>query len=126
MKIIKKSKIKEASVYADLMKTELQVLETCLHPNITKVFEMFEDDENFYVVCELSTGGTLLEKLGKAEFSPEKAARVIKQLLLALNYMHEEKNIAHRDIKLENILCMPHSDDKDGCFTVKLTDFGFA
>jgi len=46
-------------------------------------------------------------------------------VLLALNYMHETKQITHRDMKLENILCMPNGNDpKD--FTVKLTDFGFA
>ena len=87
---------------------------------------MFEDKDNFYVVCELSAGGTLLDKVSEAEFSFDKTAKVVKQLLLALNYMHNEKNLAHRDLKLENILCMPHSDNTKGCFTVKLTDFGFA
>ena len=60
------------------MKTELQVLEETVHPNITKVFEMFEDKDNFYVVCELSAGGTLLDKVSEAEFSFEKTAKVVK------------------------------------------------
>ena len=42
--------------------------------------------------------------------------------MLALNYMHQQ-NIAHRDLKLENLLCISTSKDDLG---VKLTDFGFA
>lgn len=41
--------------------------------------------------------------------------------MLALNYMHQKK-IAHRDIKLENILMARAVDPLE----VKLTDFGFA
>jgi serine/threonine protein kinase len=42
-------------------------------------------------------------------------------VLSALNYMHSSLKITHRDIKLENILCVPGDD-----LMVKLTDFGFA
>lgn len=49
------------------------------------------------------------------------ARTIIKQVLLALNYMHQKK-IAHRDIKLENILMTRAVDPLE----VKLTDFGFA
>ena len=43
---------------------------------------------------------------------------------MAVNYMHETMKISHRDIKLENVLCMPCT--ADGELVVKLTDFGFA
>ena len=39
-----------------------------------------------------------------AAFDEAKAASVIKQILLALNFMHGH-NIMHRDLKPENILC---------------------
>ena len=39
--------------------------------------------------------------------------------------MHVTKNITHRDIKLENVLCMPQEKPDDDIL-VKLTDFGFA
>ena len=45
------------------MMNELKVLEETIHPNITKVFELFEDSDNYFVVCELGSGGTLLEKV---------------------------------------------------------------
>jgi calcium-dependent protein kinase len=63
IKIIKKDKINEASIYKELMMNELKVLEETIHPNITKVFELFEDDKNYFVVCELGSGGCLLEKV---------------------------------------------------------------
>ena len=47
---------------------------------------------------------------------------MIKQLCLALNYMHELK-IMHRDLKPENLLC---EKNENGQVMVKLTDFGFA
>ena len=51
---------------------------------------------------------------------------MIKQVLLALNFMHK-KNIMHRDLKPENLLCEETgaADDDDEIY-VKLTDFGFA
>ena len=39
--------------------------------------------------------------------------------------MHTNKKIIHRDIKLENLLCMPQKNKNDP-LTVKITDFGFA
>ena len=46
------------------------------------------------------------------------------QIVLALEHLHA-KHIMHRNIKLENLLCMPQHNRNDP-LTVKLTDFGFA
>ena len=55
-------------------------------------------------------------------FNEQKAAFVIQQILLALNYIHSN-NIMHRDLKPENILL--ESDDLKN-LNLKLSDFGFA
>ena len=57
--------------------------------------------------------------------SEHQTANVVKQILLALNYMHKQ-NIAHRDIKPENILIVPEESVSNEYPNVKLTDFGFA
>jgi calcium-dependent protein kinase len=86
------------------------VLEATQHPNITRIFELMEDTRNYYIVMEVITGGNLLDKIGKMKrFTEVQAASVIKQLLLALNYM-DQKQIMHRDLKPENILCEETSD----------------
>ena len=45
------------------MKNELEALIELDHPNIVKVFDLIEDDNNYYIVCELMEGGNLLEYL---------------------------------------------------------------
>lgn len=52
--------------------------------------------------------------------SEEDARKIYKQLINSLNYLHN-KCIAHRDIKLENVML----DDTQGN-QVKLIDFGFS
>ena len=72
-----------------------------------------EDDRNFYIVAELVTGGDLLKKIMDLKsFTEEQACDVIKQLLLALNFMHKQ-NIMHRDLKPENILVEQNADIND-------------
>lgn len=53
---------------------------------------------------ELCTGGELFDAiLEEQKFSEKKAAKIISDLLSAINYMHN-KGIVHRDLKPENLL----------------------
>ena len=87
----------------------MELLESLNHPGIMQIYELLHDEEHYYIVSELVTDGTLFDYLieqteTKYGAIPEVNAKVlIKQILYALNYMHQKK-IAHRDIKLENIL----------------------
>lgn len=107
----------------DLQRQEFEVLKETDHPNIMRIFEIIEDQGHYYVVSELMQGGELYDRIIKMKvFSERAAAKIISQILLALNYMHK-RNIVHRDIKPENILL--ESDDLKN-LNVKVTDFGFA
>lgn len=123
VKQVVKNKLEEYDVYKELMKNELQVLESTNHPHITRIFQLLEDKRNIYIVMELVSGGNLLDVLyDQKQMTEVKAAKVMDQLLRALNFMHK-KNITHRDLKPENLLC---EKTEDGEISVKLTDFGFA
>lgn len=57
---------------------------------MVRVFELLQDDANFYIVTELVTGGELYDHIIKVKrLNEREAADVIKQLLLAISYMHE-------------------------------------
>mmetsp|Transcript_12284 Transcript_12284/g.15664 ORF Transcript_12284/g.15664 Transcript_12284/m.15664 type:complete len:151 (-) Transcript_12284:293-745(-) len=89
MKIVSKAHIGKHQVLVDLMEQELDVLQKTDHPHIVRVFELLQDDVNFYIVTELVTGGELYDHIIKVKRLKERqAADVIRQLLLALNYMH--------------------------------------
>ena len=44
-------------------RNEFEVLEETQHPHITRIFELMEDNRNFYIVAEVVTGGDLLKKI---------------------------------------------------------------
>ena len=86
------------------------------------------------MILELAEGGTLStfmkERFSSEEkFSDEETARIIKNILLPIFYLHR-KNIIHRDIKpgyilfliSANILLMKPCDIS----SMKLTDFGLS
>jgi len=99
---------------------EIEVLKKIDHPNIVRIYEFAQDKEYFYLVTEYCEGGELLNKIIKQKFITERvAAKVIKQVLSAVVYCHE-KNIVHRDLKLDNIVL--ESDDIEG--NIKVIDFG--
>jgi serine/threonine protein kinase len=102
---------------------------TCNHENIVSIIDIYENTFDgvkcLLVVLEYCEGGDLLtrfEKQGSEPYSEEKVARIIRQIGSAVMYLHDI-NIAHRDIKLENILCTTMDDEH--C-VYKLGDFGFA
>lgn len=93
------------------------------HPNIIRIVDLIEDDDNYYVVSELVKGGELFKRLTKLTvFTESQAADIIHQIMLGLNYMHLQ-SITHRDIKPENILLV--SEDPMN-FDIKIADLGFA
>lgn len=69
----------------------------------------------------LVSGGELFEELMKRKkFNENDAAQIIKKVLSAVAYCHEN-NIIHRDIKPENILIEWNNDHE---IDVKVIDFG--
>lgn len=108
------------------MEQELDVLSKTDHPHMVRVFELLQDETSFYIVTELVRGGELYDHIIKVKrVSEAQAADILRQILLAVNYMHQQ-SIVHRDIKPENILLAPEEQASPAKLNLKLTDFGFA
>jgi len=98
---------------------ETDMLRTIPHPNIVQIYEMFEDEVQFYIVTELFEGGDLFSRIEKMKrFSEKDAAHIMEEVVMAINHCHSKK-ICHRDLKPENILI----NDQD---VIKVIDFGTA
>ena len=118
VKIISKRRISEEDQY--LMINEVNILRDLDHPNIIKIYEVYEDENEIYIVQELCTGGELFDRILKNKnFSEKVAARTIKQVFSAVKYCHLN-NIVHRDLKPENLLYESKSEDA----LLKIIDFG--
>ncbi len=89
------------------------------HPNIVEMYDVGEDDGNYYIVMEYIDGKTLKNLIKKrgALTLPE-VIDIMLQLTSAVMCAHDSY-IIHRDIKPQNVLIK-----EDG--TVKITDFGIA
>jgi len=99
---------------------EVDILAKLSHGNIMQIFEFFEDNTNFYIISEYCAGGELFDCISsKGIFSEREACFIIKQILSAICYSHEN-NIVHRDLKPENILL----DDISEKPILKIIDWG--
>jgi tRNA A-37 threonylcarbamoyl transferase component Bud32 len=83
---------------------EIKILPQLKHPAIIKIYEISQTSNKIFMVMELAAKGTIADWLREfGSFSEGMAWAMFREVLEALNFMHS-KSIAHRDIKLENIL----------------------
>ena len=98
---------------------EAQSASSLSHPNIVEIYDVGEDEGNFYIVMEYIEGKTLKQLIKKrGVLSLSETMDIMLQLLDALASAHDSY-IIHRDIKPQNIMI------KDSGL-VKITDFGIA
>ena len=89
------------------------------HPNIVQIYDVGEDDGNFYIVMEYIKGQTLKQLIKKrGKLTVPETVDIVSQLTDGLAHAHDSY-IIHRDIKPQNIMIL-----EDGM--VKITDFGIA
>mmetsp|Transcript_26332 Transcript_26332/g.25512 ORF Transcript_26332/g.25512 Transcript_26332/m.25512 type:complete len:146 (+) Transcript_26332:201-638(+) len=101
---------------------EVKILKQLDHPNIIRMYEVFLDKKYMYIVTELVKGGELQDEiLNKGRLVERNAAVLMRELLMAVSYMHI-RGIVHRDLKPENILLEENKDFSQ----IKVIDFGTA
>lgn len=89
------------------------------HPNIVEVYDVGEEEGNYYIVMEYIEGKTLKQLLQKrGTLTLTEVIDIMSQLTDGLSHAHEAY-IIHRDIKPQNIMIEDNG-------LVKITDFGIA
>ena len=122
-KELTKSKIKNIEIF----RNEINIMSKCDHPNIIKLNEIYEDKIHLELIMEECCGGSLLDILLKKMedkdevFTEGQAAKIFKQIMSAICYCHDQ-GIAHRDLKMENVLFSYTSEDSP----IKIIDFGLS
>lgn len=89
------------------------------HPNIVEMYDVGEDDGNYFIVMEYVNGKTLKTLIKKrGVLSLSETIDIMLQLTSGIACAHD-RYIIHRDIKPQNVMIL-----EDG--RVKITDFGIA
>lgn len=113
-----------SEVAVNQLREEIFIMCQLDHPNIVRLEEVYEGLSEIFLVMELCLGGDLFDRLDEEadyHYTEAQCARLIKQMLSSLRYLHS-KNIIHRDLKLENFLFSSSGTDS----VLKMIDFGLS
>lgn len=102
------------------LEQEVQINKKLHHPFICQFFTEIETEHLIIIVMELIEGVSALNYVNQTSGLPlSEAKNLFAQLLIAMEYLHNEVHITHRDLKLENIMI-------DSFDHIRLIDFGFS
>ncbi|SMN21406.1 similar to Saccharomyces cerevisiae YDR507C GIN4 Protein kinase involved in bud growth and assembly of the septin ring [Maudiozyma saulgeensis] len=98
---------------------EIIIMKLLNHPNVLRLYDVWETNPNLYMVLEYAEKGELFNLLVERGPLPEnEAITFFRQIIIGISYCHA-LGIVHRDLKPENLLL-------DHKYNIKIADFGMA
>ena len=120
IKIFDKGKIKNEKE-VEYIEREISILKKLNHYNIIKLYNIIQTENFIFLIQEYVPNGELLHFLENSEnmnLSETQICKIYQQIISGIEYLHEI-GVAHRDLKLENILLNFKKD-------IKIIDFGLS
>ncbi|CUM64052.1 uncharacterized protein PRCAT00001640001 [Priceomyces carsonii] len=112
--------------HTEKLRNEVEILMKTDHPNIIKLHDAFIIRDTLYMFEDLVCGGDLFSYLVQGTslrpIGETETILIVFQLLKVLDYLHNDLNVVHRDLKLDNVLLLAPVP----CTKIYLCDFGIA
>lgn len=111
----------DENIISEESKNEIKSLMMLDHPNIVKIYEVFEEGDYLYIILEYCENNSLKDFISLKEgkrLQGKELFNFVLQMTLAVQYCHSMR-IVHRDIKPANFLL-------DHYYRLKLADFGLS
>ena len=122
--IVAIKQLPKKSIREHKVMTEVEILRLAgEHRNIIGFRDLFQDDENWFIVMEMAEGGELFDRLvERGAYSEAQASEIMREIVDAVSYLHQQ-GIVHCDLKPENLLLATKASDTSN---MRLVDFGKA
>ena len=119
IKVLDKMILNQTPEDYELVKKEISILKLVRHKYIVQLYEILQTAQHIFIIMEYCEGKEILDYiLTKNHLSELESLKYFQQLINCLFYLHSQ-NIAHRDIKIDNMLLDSNKD-------LKLIDFGLS
>lgn len=110
---------RDAAGLAYGIEREIIIMKLLNHPNVLRLYDVWETSKNLYLILEYVEGGELFDLLvEEGPLEEYEAIRYFRQIIMGISYCHA-LGICHRDLKPENLLL-------DHDLNIKIADFGMA
>ena len=118
LKVLAQDLVKDEK-FCEMFVKEARAAGSLNHPNIIQVYDVGDENEQYFFSMEFASKGSVLEELNSVKgIAMPRAVKIIRDACTALDYA-ERKGLVHRDIKPDNLMV---TEDE----TVKLGDLGLA
>ena len=119
IKVLDKMILNQTPEDYELVKKEISILKLVKHKYIVQLYEILQTAQHIFIIMEYCEGKEILDYiLTKNRLTEKESLKYFQQLINCLFYLHSQ-NIAHRDIKIDNMLLDSNND-------LKLIDFGLS